>query len=48
MVDDGVLGVGRVMTVTLSVDHRPVDGEVAARWLAAFQELVEHPAAILC
>jgi pyruvate dehydrogenase E2 component (dihydrolipoamide acetyltransferase) len=48
VVDDGVLGVGRVMTVTLSVDHRPVDGVVAARWLAAFQELVEHPAAILC
>ena len=33
VVDDGVLGVGRVMTVTLSVDHRPVDGVMAARWL---------------
>ena len=47
VVDDGVLAVGRVVTVTLSVDHRPVDGVVAARWLAAFREVVEHPIAIL-
>jgi len=47
VVDDGVLAVGRVVTVTLSVDHRPVDGVVAARWLAAFREAVEHPITIL-
>ena len=47
VVDDGVLAVGRVMRVTLSVDHRPVDGVVAARWMRAFVELVEHPARIL-
>ncbi len=47
VVDDGVLAVGRVVTVTLSVDHRPVDGAVAARWLAAFREVVEHPITIL-
>ena len=47
VVDDGVLAVGRVMRVTLSVDHRPVDGVVAARWMKAFVELVEHPARIL-
>jgi pyruvate dehydrogenase E2 component (dihydrolipoamide acetyltransferase) len=35
------------MRVTLSVDHRPVDGVVAARWMRAFVELVEHPARIL-
>jgi pyruvate dehydrogenase E2 component (dihydrolipoamide acetyltransferase) len=38
---------GQVMTLTLSVDHRPVDGVLAARWLAALKELLEHPARIL-
>lgn len=47
VVQDGALAVGRVMRVTLSVDHRPVDGVVAARWMRAFVELVEHPARIL-
>jgi pyruvate dehydrogenase E2 component (dihydrolipoamide acetyltransferase) len=47
VVKDGALVVGRVMRVTLSVDHRPVDGVVAARWMRAFIELVEHPARIL-
>ena len=39
--------VAAVMHVTLSVDHRPVDGVLAARWLARFKELIEHPLAIL-
>ncbi len=43
VVEDGVVVPGRVMTVTLSVDHRPVDGVLAARWLAALVELLEHP-----
>jgi len=47
VVVDGALAVGKVLTVTLSVDHRPVDGVVAAQWLAAFLELVEHPARAL-
>jgi pyruvate dehydrogenase E2 component (dihydrolipoamide acetyltransferase) len=47
VVVDGALAVGKVLTVTLSVDHRPVDGVVAARWLSAFVELVEHPARAL-
>jgi pyruvate dehydrogenase E2 component (dihydrolipoamide acetyltransferase) len=38
---------GHVMSLTLSVDHRPVDGVVAARWLAVLKELLEHPARIL-
>jgi pyruvate dehydrogenase E2 component (dihydrolipoamide acetyltransferase) len=33
--------------VTLSVDHRPVDGVVAARWLAELRDLIEHPVRIL-
>ena len=32
------------MTVTLSVDHRALDGALAARWLAAFVARIEHPA----
>ncbi|HET9841908.1 MAG TPA: dihydrolipoamide acetyltransferase family protein [Nocardioides sp.] len=47
VVEDGVVVPGRVMTLTLSVDHRPVDGVVAARWLAVLEELLEHPARIL-
>jgi pyruvate dehydrogenase E2 component (dihydrolipoamide acetyltransferase) len=38
---------GTVMRVTLSVDHRPVDGSVAAEWMQAFVSLVEHPLQIL-
>ena len=46
VVDDGARRrSATVMRVTLSVDHRPVDGVVAARWLAALTELLEHPPA---
>ncbi|MCC6496588.1 MAG: 2-oxo acid dehydrogenase subunit E2 [Propionibacteriaceae bacterium] len=41
------LTVAAVMHVTLSVDHRPVDGVLAARWLACFKDMIEHPLAIL-
>jgi len=44
---DGGLEVATVMTVTLSADHRVVDGAVAAEWMAAFVALVENPVAIL-
>jgi len=33
--------------VTLSVDHRPIDGAVAAEWMAAFLTLLEEPLRIL-
>ncbi|MCC3263747.1 2-oxo acid dehydrogenase subunit E2 [Paenibacillus polymyxa] len=36
-----------MMTVTLSADHRVVDGAVGARWLAAFRALIESPVRIL-
>ena len=35
------------MTVTLSCDHRVVDGAVGAQWLAEFKTLMEHPEAML-
>ena len=45
--DDGELGVATVMTVTLSADHRVLDGALAAEWLAAFVSRVESPVGLL-
>ena len=47
VVKDGALAVATVMTCTLSVDHRVVDGAVGAEFLAAFKKLIEYPAAML-
>ena len=47
VVEDGAVVPGQVMSLTLSVDHRPVDGVIAARWLGVLTELLEHPARIL-
>lgn len=47
VVVDGQLAVARVMKVTLSVDHRAVDGALAAQWLAAFQRCIENPLSAL-
>ncbi|RAK52969.1 pyruvate dehydrogenase complex dihydrolipoamide acetyltransferase [Phenylobacterium deserti] len=37
------LAIATVMTVTLTCDHRVVDGAVGARWLQAFKALIEDP-----
>ncbi len=47
VVRSGKLKVAKVMHVTLSVDHRPVDGADAAEWMAAFLALLEEPVRIL-
>ena len=44
---DGALAVATVMTCTLSVDHRVVDGAVGAEFLAAFKAFIEAPATML-
>jgi pyruvate dehydrogenase E2 component (dihydrolipoamide acetyltransferase) len=44
---DGRLEVATVLRMTLSVDHRPVDGATAARWMAALVDLLERPVRIL-
>jgi len=47
VVEGNEIVVGNTVTVTVSVDHRPVDGVLAARWLAAFREFIENPITIL-
>jgi pyruvate dehydrogenase E2 component (dihydrolipoamide acetyltransferase) len=47
VVADGEIGIATVLRVTLSVDHRPVDGATGARWMAAFLALLEAPLRIL-
>jgi pyruvate dehydrogenase E2 component (dihydrolipoamide acetyltransferase) len=43
----GALEVATVMRVTLSVDHRAVDGTDAADWMRTFVGLLENPVQIL-
>jgi pyruvate dehydrogenase E2 component (dihydrolipoamide acetyltransferase) len=43
VVRNGQLAVADVMTVTLSTDHRAVDGALGAEMLAAFKLLIENP-----
>ena len=37
------MSVATVMRCTLSVDHRAIDGALAARWLAAFTARMQDP-----
>jgi pyruvate dehydrogenase E2 component (dihydrolipoamide acetyltransferase) len=43
VVKNGQLAIATVMTCTLSVDHRSVDGAVGAEFLQAFKPLIEKP-----
>ena len=43
VVKNGQLAIATVMTVTLTCDHRVVDGAIGARWLQAFKVLIEDP-----
>jgi pyruvate dehydrogenase E2 component (dihydrolipoamide acetyltransferase) len=47
VVVDGALSIATIMRLTLSVDHRPVDGVAGAEWLRTLVDLLEHPARIL-
>ena len=47
VVVDGALAVGTVMTCTLSVDHRVVDGAVGAAFMQVFKRLIEEPLKML-
>ena len=43
VVVDGAVTVANVIRCTLSVDHRAIDGALAARWLAAFTTRIQDP-----
>jgi pyruvate dehydrogenase E2 component (dihydrolipoamide acetyltransferase) len=43
VVKDGQLAVATVMSATLSVDHRVVDGALGAEWLQAFKAIIQEP-----
>ena len=47
VVKDGALAVATVMTCTLSVDHRSVDGAIGAEFMAAFKGMIEDPLTML-
>lgn len=47
VVQDGAMWAGKVMTVTLSADHRVVDGLPAAKFMARLKELLESPAQLV-
>lgn len=47
VVVDGEITIVTIMSVTLSADHRAVDGALAAQWLAAFKIRIENPLTML-
>ena len=47
VVRDGALSVATMMSVTLSTDHRAVDGALGAELLAAFKGYIENPLGML-
>jgi len=47
VVRKGKIEVATVMTVTLSTDHRAVDGALGAQFIGAFKSLIEKPAGML-
>jgi pyruvate dehydrogenase E2 component (dihydrolipoamide acetyltransferase) len=44
---DGSIGVATVMSMTLSVDHRVIDGALGAQFLQAIVDNLENPMAML-
>ena len=47
VVRDGQVVIRTLMTVTLTCDHRVIDGAIGARWLAAFRALIEEPVTMI-
>lgn len=47
VVHDGAVVVGKRLAMTLSCDHRVVDGAVGAAFLAELRRLIEHPLRVL-
>lgn len=47
VVKNGALAIATVMSVTLTCDHRVVDGAIGSAWLAAFKSLIEEPIGLM-
>lgn len=47
VVENGALAVGRTMNMTLSSDHRVVDGLIAAQFMETLAQMLENPLAML-
>ena len=47
VVKNGELAIATMMSVTLSADHRIVDGALGARWMQAFKAAIENPVMML-
>ena len=47
VVKNGALAIATVMSVTLSTDHRAVDGALGAELLGAFKAYIEKPMSML-
>ena len=47
IVKNGKIEIGTVMTVTMSADHRVVDGGTGAKFLATLKTFIEEPASML-
>jgi pyruvate dehydrogenase E2 component (dihydrolipoamide acetyltransferase) len=46
IVSEGAMKPGRVMTMTLSADHRIIDGMLAAKFMARLKEMLENPSSL--
>jgi pyruvate dehydrogenase E2 component (dihydrolipoamide acetyltransferase) len=47
VVRDGKIEISTIMTVTMSADHRVVDGGTGAKFLATLKQFIEEPASML-
>jgi pyruvate dehydrogenase E2 component (dihydrolipoamide acetyltransferase) len=47
IVKDGKIEIATIMTVTMSADHRVVDGGTGAKFLATLKQFIEEPASML-
>lgn len=47
VIKNGVVAPGKIMTITLSVDHRAIDGVAAAQFIRTIQKYLENPAPLL-
>jgi pyruvate dehydrogenase E2 component (dihydrolipoamide acetyltransferase) len=47
VVRNGELTIGHEMSATLSLDHRVIDGAMAAQYLQTLKQMIEHPSTLL-